>query len=150
MPATNYAINKTLNRKFRHEPYGLTNYNYWYIGLSLGDIDQYGNGVMEPTDKAYKRIRVSAYANGSSIFTSVSATGIVTNTSPISFNQSSQHWGTIKEVFISAYPAATSVPSSNAPLDDIWFHHPLVDPIPVLDGTKITIPANAMRFIRIE
>lgn len=148
MPATKYAINKTLNRIFRQEPYASTTpgtmpfTNNWYLGLSLTPIDDDGNGVTEPKDRAYARVPLPRTTGA--IWTSGSTTppGSVTNKSAITFKQTTQHWGTIQEIFLATHP--TSFGSS------IWFHAKLEPAIPILDGTKIVIPANSIKINRQE
>lgn len=148
MPATNYAINKELTSEFKSGssasyPAGslpTANTGKWYIGLSLSTIDDEGNGVLEPKDRGYKRVGIlrasSAWTNPTS--------GSLTNTSAIVFPQSTEHWGTIKEIFISTSPTVRTSGSY------IWFHKEIDPPMAILDGTKITIPANAIAITRKE
>ena len=142
MPATSYAINKELNSEFRSgssiQYTGLP--TYWYIGLSLSTIDADGNGVSEPSDRGYRRVQVPRSVQ----YWTEAIGGYLTSASPIVFPQSTAHWGTVKEVFISSSGAVGTSGSY------IWFHKELDSPMAVLDGTKITIPAKAIAINRKE
>ena len=137
MASTNYAKNQQLNHALRS-----VNYNtmpaYWYIGLSLSTIDETGDGVLEPTDKAYKRVPVVATTAG---WTTASS-GSLVNKTTITFPQSTQHWGTVKEVFIASHSKLSG--------SYIWFHEAIDPPLAILDGTKLTIPASAIALDREE
>lgn len=143
MPATNYAINSELNSEFRS---GSASGSYieegisWYIGLSLSEIDDDGEGVLEPERGGYRRVTVPRTAG----YWTEPTSGSLTTASSVVFPRSTEHWGTIEEVFISS---SSSVGTSGS---FIWFHEQLDIPISVLRGEKITIPANAIAINRKE
>lgn len=137
MPATNYAKNQQLNHEIRGEAYaGLS--SSWYIGFSLSTIEEDGSGILEPVDIGYRRVPVPR----TTAFWVEATSGSLTNSSPIVFPQSTQHWGTIKEIFIANNPTLSG--------SYIWFHKQLDTPMAILDGTKITIPAYAIAIDRQE
>lgn len=141
MPATNYAINNELNSEFRSYISGsYISWSNWYIGLSLSEIDDDGEGVLEPAIGGYKRVPVPRDADN----WVAPVSGSLTSASPIVFPRSTEHWGTVKEVFISS---SSSVGTSGS---YIWFHNLLEIPIAVLSGAKITIPAQAIAINRKE
>jgi len=141
MPATNYAISKELNSEFRSYTSGsYISWPNWYIGVSLSEIDNDGFGVLEPTDRGYRRVAVPRNAT----YWTAPSDGSLKNATSIVFPQSTRHWGTIKEIFISS---SSEVGTSGS---YIWFHKKLDQPIAVLDGTKITIPQNAILIDRKE
>lgn len=143
MPATNYAKEKELNYEFKNISSSgsyVPTTNKWYIGLSLYTIDEDGNGVYEPIDNGYKRVPIQRTPS----YWTDASDGSLTNGCAVVFPQSTRHWGTIKEVFVSS---SSKVGTSGS---YIWFHCPLETPMAVLDGTKITIPKYAISLNRKE
>lgn len=143
MPATNFAINNELNSEFRSGanasyPEGLP--QNWYIGLSLSEITDDGEGVLEPTTGGYKRVAVPRTAS----YWTEPSSGSLVNSTTIEFPFSAEHWGTVQEVFISS---SSSVGYSGS---YIWFHSELETPMAILKGTKLTIPSNAILIDRKE
>lgn len=143
MPATNFAINNELNSEFRSGTSGSYPGDLpenWYIGLSLSEITDDGEGVLEPTTGGYKRVAVPRTIG----YWTPPTSGSLTNASPIEFPFSTEHWGTVQEVFISS---SSSVGYSGS---YIWFHSELETPTAILKGTKLTIPSNAILIDRKE
>lgn len=139
MTATNYAINKTLRKKFYKENYNLG--ANWYIGLSRAYISSNGGGALEPSDISYKRIKVP---RDSASWNVDSTSGKVSNKISITFPTSQVDWGTIKEVFI----IDADLESGKNEDGNVWFHSILEPEVPILAGTTITFPPNSIFAIR--
>lgn len=80
--------------------FGLTTYTVpstYYFGLSTTTINIDGTGATEPSGGAYARI---ALANNKTNWT-VAASGLITNSTAITFAESTASWGTITYVFMS-------------------------------------------------
>ena len=69
----------------------------FYVGLSKTAPTVSGGNVTEPSDKAYARVKLSSL--------SAPANGMINNTSPIAFSDSTTDWGTITHFVI--YDAPT-------------------------------------------
>lgn len=60
----------------------------YYLGLSRTAPDIEGNGVTEPsTDAGYKRVELKSLGEPTN--------GVITNTAPVNFDESTADWGTI-------------------------------------------------------
>ena len=140
MAATNYAINKTLNRQFRKTYYNITT-NYYYVGLSTTAIDEYGNGVTEPSHISYERVPININQSDS-IFSSPEDGKATNRNSAVEFNVAREHWGRIREVFL-----ALDQKSSGS---SILFHSRIDPPFPVLEGTKIKFDIDSLILNRKE
>ncbi len=132
MPFTIHTHNIMLNYEFRNVPINSFFGSNLYIGLSLSEIDNYGNRVLEPNDSSYGRLSVvrnnsnwSEHLNGESVLTT-----------PLVFNKSSTEWGNIIELFISTDASINSLPNT------ILYHQRLNPLLYVGKNTRITIPAN--------
>lgn len=134
MPATTYAINKSLDKDF-----GATDYTppaTYYLGLSTTAIDSTGSTVTEPTDPSYARVAIT---NNKSKW-STAASGSVVSLTTASFVQSSQAWGTIISAFLSSASVSTS--------GSIWFYYTLNPSIPVVANTTVTFSAGTLTATR--
>lgn len=69
----------------------------FYVGLSKTAPTVSGGNVTEPSDKAYARVKLSSL--------STPANGMINNTAPIAFSDSTADWGTITHFVI--YDAPT-------------------------------------------
>lgn len=69
----------------------------FYVGLSKTAPTVSGGNVTEPSDKAYARIRLNSLSSP--------VNGMINNTSPIAFSDSTTDWGTITHFVI--YDAPT-------------------------------------------
>jgi hypothetical protein len=92
MSSTNYARNKSLDKKF-----GATDYtppSTLYMGLSTTTIYVTGSGATEPAGSGYARVGI---ANTKSNWTYASS-GCIVNSASIVFPEASGSWGTITDV----------------------------------------------------
>jgi len=131
MAATIHARNKISDWLVRGTTFpSITN---WYIGLSLSQIDDNGEGIVEPNDSSYSR---QEFPRSSSWYDSTS--GYARSNRAVIFGPSSEDWGVVLEVFIS------SSPDKNTSGSVIWFHDELSPTIPVTRETSITINNRAL------
>lgn len=94
MATTTYFLNTIMSGVFKSETLP-TNY---YIGLSTSTPTTSGTNVTEPSGGSYARVDVTSYLGTPS-------SGVITNTSNISFPDSTASWGTVTHYVI--YDALT-------------------------------------------
>lgn len=94
MSITYTQANKILDLNFGNTSYTVS--SPLYFGLSTTPINNDGTGATEPSGNGYARVPVT---NSKSYF-SVASSGILTNSSSITFAESTASWGTITYVFI--------------------------------------------------
>ena len=71
--------------------------NFLYIGLSSQNPGKAGTNAIEPTGGNYARVQ---YSNTSSAYWSEPINGVMHNSNAITFQTSSEPWGTMTYVFI--------------------------------------------------
>lgn len=140
MPFTIHTHNIMLNYEFRNVPINSFFGGSLYAGLSLSEIDNYGNGVLEPNDINYERVSItrnnsnwSEHLNGESVLTTL-----------LVFNRSSVEWGNVIEFFISTDGSIDSLANT------ILYHQRLNPLLYIGKNTRVTIPANYVHLVSRE
>lgn len=137
MPATNHAIHQSLDYSFRGISYTLP--TSFYLGVSMADIDSNGLGFSEPDDPSYSRQEMP---RNSATWTEATASGsslcAIYNAVPVQFKKSSEHWGTVREIFL----------SSGSSGSEIWYHQALDPTVPILEETLVTFPIESIKLAR--
>lgn len=138
MPATYFAINRSLNSDFGAQSGSAP--STWYLGLSTAILTKNnisGSEASEPGD-TYARV---AIPNDKSNWTTVSGVaGSLVNIFSGSFPQSTTPWGTIYSTFL-ADSATTNA-------GKIWYYYPLSPAITVQENTSVPIDAGAIQVTR--
>jgi len=91
---TSFASNKVVDYNFGATSYSGTLPATYYFGLSTTTINFDGTGATEPSGGAYARV---AFTNNKTNWGTASS-GILTNSTAITFPESSASWGTITYV----------------------------------------------------
>lgn len=97
---TSYQANRIIDRQFGNVSYTIP--TTLYFGLSTTPPNFDGTGATEPSGGAYARVAV---VNDKTNF-STAAVGILSNSTSITFTESSASWGTVTYIVI--YDALTS------------------------------------------
>lgn len=137
MSFTIHAINMMLNYEFRNIPFNGFGSSL-YAGLSLSEIDNYGNGVLEPNDINYQRVAIPRnYTRDNN------AWGDYLNNEKklkigLAFTKSDREWGNIIELFIST---SGDTGSDNSTV----LYHQKINPLTYIgSNTTFIIPANSI------
>lgn len=134
MGFTIHAHNIMLDYEFRNVSSNSFFKTNLYVGLSLSEIDPYGQGVLEPTDINYQRIAIprtssswTSHLNGESVLKV-----------PINFPRSKNEWGNIINLFFSTEEEIGSNEKT------ILYYKRLKPLTYVGKNTKIVIPKNTI------
>jgi hypothetical protein len=102
MSVTYYKMNQILDNEFGSTSY--TPASTLYLGLSTTTCTVSGTGYTEPTGGSYARV---AIVNNKSSF-STAASGSLTNSTTLTFAESTASWGTITYVIITDSPTTSA------------------------------------------
>lgn len=125
---TYFSANKILDRNFGSTAY--TPPTTMYFGLSTTSIAIDGTGATEPSTGAYARV---ALVNDKTNWGTASA-GALTNSSAVTFAESTASWGTITNVLI-----ADALTGGN-----IWFFDVLTPSRAVASATTVLFAIGAI------
>lgn len=128
MAVTYYSSNRILDRNFGGTAYSPP--SSYFFGLSTTAIQIDGTGATEPSGGAYARV---ALVNDKTNWGTAS-NGSLTNSTAVTFVESTASWGTITTVFIS--DALTS--------GNIWFYDTLTPSRAVASATTVLFAIGAI------
>ncbi len=130
MSNTYYSENKILDQLFGATSIVASVPATWYVGLSTTTPNEGGTGSTEPAAGAYARVAVT---NNKTNFGTAS-NGVLTNSTAISFPESTASWGTITHIVF--YDALTG--------GNIWYWEALPTSRAVAANTTVYFATGAL------